>query len=514
MTGMATGKLVSPPTTLRDKLAQLLFVRIGSNLPPVCTVEEDEERVARLLETCPVGGLLLFNGGPNVKESLNRLQAMSRVPLLVGADIERGVGQQVEGCTLVPHAMAFGRLPPSEGKSAIATFAKELAHEAREVGIHITFGPVADVNTNPRNPIIATRAFGEDPQRVAELADAYVKGVQSAGLLATAKHFPGHGDTDEDSHETLPCVGRSLDELQARELIPFQAAIDARCALIMTAHVAYPALDSSGAPATLSPLILQKLLRDEMGFGGAVCSDSLLMAGVRERFENEGEMALAVLRAGVDLLLDLHDAPAVVDYLCQCVADGRLAETRVDEALGRVRKLKQLAAQPLSTQRSAHLNAEHVARAAVTRIHGANSPALPLRPDESLAAVLVKPFETPLDPPEQPLAAALRERFRDVRYVQLGPDAGTAAFETARQLARDARQLLIAVIVRPATWHAFGLLPEQSELVHQLTRSRPTVLASLGIPYILDDYPDAVVRICAYSDVPASQRALAEFLAT
>jgi beta-glucosidase-like glycosyl hydrolase len=420
----------------------------------------------------------------------------------------------VAGYTLFPHAMAFGKLPESEGNAAIGAFAEILAREASEVGIQITFGPVADVNTNPRNPIIATRAFGEDPQRVAELVAAYVKVVQSAGLLATAKHFPGHGHTDEDSHETLPSVGRSLGELEACEFMPFQAAIDARCALIMTAHVAYSAVDSSETPATLSPAILQKLLRDEMGFAGAVCSDSLLMAGVRERFETEGQMALAVLQAGVDLLLDVEDAAAVVDYLCQCVFDDRLAEARVDQALSRLWALKQFASQQVSWQEFGRINTERVARGAITITQAASSTALPLKPDEPLVAILLKPFEIPLDPPEQPLGAALRERFRDVRYRQLGPNADPAAFEAARQLAQGARQLLIAVIVRPAAWHAFGLQPEQSEFVGQLVRSRPVVLASLGVPYVLDDYPEAAVRICGYSDVPVSQQALAQFLVT
>jgi beta-glucosidase-like glycosyl hydrolase len=519
MSDAAAAKLGAPPTGLREKLAQLLFVRIGSNLPPIRIVEDDEERVAQLLANCPVGGLLLFNGGPDTRSSFDRLQARSTTPLLIASDIERGVGQQVKGYTLFPHAMAFDRLG-NDASRTVAEYARSLAQEARAAGIHITFGPVADVNTNPKNPIIATRAYSENPQRAAELSAAYVTAAEAAGLRTTAKHFPGHGDTHQDSHDSLPSVARSLDELEACELVPFRAAVNAGCSLAMTAHVAYPAIDPTGTPATLSRTILQTVLREQLGFRGVVCSDSLLMAGVRDRFATEHEMALAVLTAGVDLLLDVNDPAKVVDYLSGCVERGTLNRHRVDEAFGRVWALKKRAfakqaertpigVEP-STAESAQL-AKHVARGAIQVIGGASA-ALPCDRDAPLVAVLLKPFETPIDPAEQPLAAALREHFREVQYLQLGPRSDAGAFEAAYQTARGAKQLLLAMIVRPAAWHTFGLRPEQKEFVQRLTNGRDTILASLGVPYALNDYPQATVRICTYSDVPVSQQALAEFL--
>ena len=504
---------------LRDKIAQLIFVRIGSNLPPVLRVEEDEARVARLLETCPVGGLLLFNGGAETKASLERLQQSSRVPLLVASDVERGVGQQVKGYTLFPHAMAFEKLG-ADAEHFVAEFARSIATEGRDVGIHIVFGPVADVNTNPRNPIIATRAFSENAQRTAELTRAYVAAAEAAGLATTAKHFPGHGDTHQDSHDSLPTVPRSVDELESCELVPFQAAIDAGCSLVMTAHVAYPALDPSGLPATLSAAILQNLLRNKMRFHGVICSDSLLMAGVRDRFASEEEMSLAVLSAGVDLLLDLREPMRVVDYLCDCVATGKLGSARVEEALARVWALKRKVFHAASHVAHAQIRApatsisslaEQVARQAIEIQRG--GPALPFDAEKPLVAILLKPFETPIDPPEQPLAAVLRERFRDVQYMQLGPKSDATAYESAGKLASGAQQLLVAMIVRPAAWHAFGLRSEQREFVERLTHERrDVVLASLGVPYALHDYPTAAARICTYSDVPVSQQALTEFL--
>jgi beta-glucosidase-like glycosyl hydrolase len=509
------------PTELRDKLAQLIFVRIGSNLPPVRTVEEDVACVARLLESCPVGGLLVFNGGLAAKQALERLQRIAAVPLLVAADVERGVGQQVKGLTRFPHAMAFGRVGIN-APAAVAAFAEVTAREARDVGIHISFGPVADVNTNPRNPIIATRAFSERPERAAELAAGYVTAAEAAGLRTTAKHFPGHGDTHQDSHDSLPSVTRSLDELEACELVPFRAAVDAGCSLVMTAHVAYPAIDPSGAPATLSRIILNDVLRGCLRFRGVICSDSLLMAGVRDRFETEEELALAALTAGVDLLIDLRDPLRVIEHLCRCVEHGTLSQHRVDEALQRVWALKQR-----TFAEAAHIRAhpgkeplepaaqlaERIARNAIETI-GDSRPALPFNAELPLTVILLKPFESAIEPPEQPLAGALRSHFHDVRYVELGPRSNTAEIAAAYELARGAKQLLLAMVVRPAAWHAFGLLPEQREFLHRLTRECDTVLASLGVPYALNDFPDASVRICTYSDVPVSQQVLAEFLIT
>jgi beta-glucosidase-like glycosyl hydrolase len=497
---------------LRDRLAQLVMVRIGSNLPPVVVVDDDEKRIAELLERCPVSGLLLFNGTKALTpEALRRLQAKSQYPLLVGSDIERGVGQQVRGYTLFPHAAALAR-----SSSGVGAFVETTCREAREAGIHITFAPVADVNSNRRNPIIAIRAFSEDPERAAQLSAVYIRLAETSGLLTTAKHFPGHGDTHQDSHDSLPSVAKSLDELRVCELLPFQAAIDAGCSLVMTAHVAFPKIDPSGLPATLSPLLLKNLLRDEMGFEGVVCSDSLLMAGVRDLFDNEGEMALAALNAGVDLLLDIKDPVTVIDHLMACVGNGTLREDRVHEALERVWALKRKAfdnssdavRQPSEVDSSA---AARIAREAV-EITGDTGGILPLDPDRPLAAILLKPFATAIDPPEQPLAAALRERFRDVRYIELGPRADAAALDAARQMALAVEQLVVAMIVRPAAWHAFGLLALQAEFVRRLTAERPAVVASLGVPHALDDYPAAAVRICTYSDVAVSQQALADVL--
>ena len=498
--------------TLREKIAQLICVRIGSNWPPVQTVEQEEERVGKLLDECCVGGLALFNGGPQTRQTLDRLQAQARVPLLIASDIERGVGQQVNGYSLFPHAMAFGQLPGEEAKFAVEEFASTVAFEAAETGIHATFAPVADVSTNPNSPIISTRAFCEDPQRAAELVSAFINRVQASGLLATAKHFPGHGDTDLDSHSTLPTVSKTRAQLEACELVPFRAAIAAGCALIMTAHISYPALDATGTPATFSPLILRQLLREELGFAGVICSDSLLMAGARDQYKSEGAMAHAALLAGVDWLLDVSDPIGVADHLCQCVDQGTLEVCTIEQSLERIWKLKERITRA-TCHKAVASDALSVARK-VIRLASVRGPSiLPLAKDKPVTAILLKPFETPLDPPEQPLGKALRNRFSYASYIQLGPTADASAYERAGNAARAASQLVIAMVVRPAAWQVFGLLPAQHRFVESLLQERgDVVLVSLGVPSILNDFPQAAAAICTYSDVPASQAALVDFL--
>lgn len=509
------------PTDLREKLAQLMMVRIGSNLPPIQTAADDEKRVATLLDEVPVGGLVLFNGGASAKDVLARLQQRVHVPLLIGSDIERGVGQQVKGFPTFPHAMAFERLG-NEAVGSVSEYVRHLAQDSHEVGIHIAFGPVADVNTNPRNPIIATRAYAETPQRAAELVAAYIRSAESSGLLTTAKHFPGHGDTHQDSHDSLPSVNRTLEQLVANELVPFRSAIEAGCSLVMTAHVSFPQIDASGAPATLSRALLHDVLRDELGFQGVVCSDSLLMAGVRDRFNTEGEMALEALNAGVDLLLDIRDPLEVMEFLATSIEQKKLDESRVEIALQRVWSLKQkvFGVPPTEsagnrygyTHASSTELAERVARRAIHILRDEGANPLPLAADLPLVAVLLKPFNTPLDPPEQPLAAALRDRFQAVEYFEISPQTSPDQLKKVEQAALHASQLLVAMIVKPAAWHVFGLLPQQKEFVERLSKARSLVLASLGVPYIFDEYPDAKTCVCTYSDVPVSQKALADYM--
>jgi beta-glucosidase-like glycosyl hydrolase len=228
-----------------------------------------------------VGGFILFGGPQDAVRALTReLQQRSRTPLLIGADLERGAGQQFAGATGLPPLAAIASLNDTD---AVRRAARLTAREARTLGVNWDYAPVCDLDVVPENPIIGTRSLGSSPARVADLASEWIDACQSEGVLACAKHFPGHGRTREDSHAGLPTVSASADTLHMEDLVPFRAAIDAGVGSMMTAHVAYPSLDPTGAPATLSREILQWLLRQQLRFDGLIVTDALMMEAVRAR---------------------------------------------------------------------------------------------------------------------------------------------------------------------------------------------------------------------------------------
>ncbi len=519
---------------LRRKAAGLVVVRLGSNMQPPRRAEEDAAGVKALLDRYPLGGVILFNGSwPDTRSTLADLQRVAlrgepTRPMLVMTDMERGLGQQVAGATVFPHARALAAL--EEAEAMTEQFARASAREALACGVHVTFAPVADVNRNPANPVISVRAFSEEPERAARLAAAYVRGCRAEGLLSTAKHFPGHGNTAEDSHAVLPAVADARAVLDRTDLVPFRAALDAGCELVMTAHVAYPALDPSGRPATLSAPILRGLLRDELGFGGVVISDSLHMGGIQAEGRSEADLAAEQLRAGVDLLLDARNPEAMIEGLVAAVEAGTLGEDVVDDALARADRLRTRLAGRFSPEvftdpsravptdevgSEGHRRlAARIARQAVA----VEGEAVRWATGEGLLAVLVKPHASHLDPPEQPLGAALREALPGVAYREVGPETDGAALGALAEEARAAQRVLLALVAKPAAWHAFGLLAGQQDFVDAVVRdavvrSRPAVVAALGSPRVLDGLAEAATRLCTYSDAPVSQQALADVLA-
>lgn len=278
-----------------------------------------------------VGGFIIFGGTiESVRRLTSDLLRRSERPLLIASDLERGPGQQITGLTEFPPPMALASL----GDPAVVRWAGAVtAQEARAVGINWVFAPVADLDVLPENPIVQTRAFGDDPDRVATNVRTWIEGCQTAGALACAKHFPGHGRTAVDSHVTLPVVVEEAETLRTTDLYPFVVAVESGVASLMTAHVAYPALDSSGLPATLSQEILGHL-RKRMRYDGLVVTDALIMDGALQG-RRESDAAVEAIQAGVDLVLYPNDPRRVRDALAQALASGALSAKRFDEALAR-----------------------------------------------------------------------------------------------------------------------------------------------------------------------------------
>ena len=296
-----------------------------------------------------VGGVTMSLGSPiEVAEKINAMQRAAKVPLMVAADLEPNLGRleggvfthylmDAGGATVFPNAMAIA----ATGRESDAfDVGKAIGREAKAIGILVNFAPTVDVNNNPSNPVINTRSFGEDPRRVAALASAFVKGSQEAGVVAAIKHFPGHGDTDVDSHSSLPTVTGNMARLDSVELVPFAAGIDAGAGMVMTAHIALPGLyGDSATPATLAPRIITGLLRDKLHFNGLAITDAMTMGGIAKAYTMEQSNLLAV-QSGADVLLKPSDPTRSVDALVAAVERGEISRARIDSSVRRTLELK------------------------------------------------------------------------------------------------------------------------------------------------------------------------------
>nr|NIP82751.1 hypothetical protein [Gemmatimonadota bacterium]NIQ58710.1 hypothetical protein [Gemmatimonadota bacterium]NIU78900.1 hypothetical protein [Gammaproteobacteria bacterium]NIX47665.1 hypothetical protein [Gemmatimonadota bacterium]NIY12039.1 hypothetical protein [Gemmatimonadota bacterium] len=345
--------------TLEQKVAQLVVAYLEGGHPRDGSARW--RRARRLVLEERVGGFIVGVGPTRGTATwLNELQSLSEVPLLVTADLEWGPGTRLRGATVLPINMALAAAGPAD----VAYEAGRItALEARAAGIHMAFAPVADVNVNPENPVINTRSYGSDPAEVSRRVVAFIRGARSAGLLTVVKHFPGHGDTETDSHLAMPVLDVDRFRLDEVELAPFRAAIGAGVDGVMTAHLAVPALDPQERPrpATLSPPILTDLLRRDLRFPGLVVTDALHMDGVKGQGRT-GEVAVAALKAGADVLLIPPDEAEAIDAVVRAVRRGELSEARIDASVRRVLMAKAAAGLDASRDVNTAMLAERVGR--------------------------------------------------------------------------------------------------------------------------------------------------------
>ncbi|MDX1996165.1 MAG: DUF1343 domain-containing protein [Thermoanaerobaculia bacterium] len=502
--------------TLPQKAAQILFVRAGGPYRSPAAPENRELRswVAEL----GVGGVVLFATELEaVPRHLGDLQRLAPVPLLVASDLERGLSFRVDpGPVPLPSAMAFG----ATGSEDAAYFLGEVtAREARAVGIHWALAPVVDVNNNPDNPVINIRSFGEDPALVGRLGAAFVRGARAGGVLTSAKHFPGHGDTATDSHLARPRLTGSRERLDTVELAPFRELIAAGVDSIMVGHLEAPALDATYTPATLSRAIITDLLRGELRFDGVVVTDALDMTGLRPAWT--GEAVVDAVVAGADVLLLPHDPRVAVGELVRAVESGRLPVARLDEAVRRVlvwkarlgldrERMPDAAEIPRAVARPEDVaRGREIAEAAITVVknHGG---VLPLAVESDLSLlhlVLSSDFSdrTIRGIPESEFEA----RNVPVETVRLGPE---IAEDTARRLlarARTASHVVVSAFVKVTSGKGtVDMVPRQAQFLTELAATGvPVVVVSYGSPYLLRQFPAVPVYLCAYGSSEASQRA-------
>jgi beta-N-acetylhexosaminidase len=493
-----------------------------------------------------VGGVILFRS--NVYEAavlVGKLQEAARVPLLVSADLEAGLGMRFDDVTYGAWAMAVAATgdPALAERRALAT-----AREARAIGIAQVFAPVADVNVNPDNPVINVRSFGEDPGQVSRYVEATVNGLREGGVLATLKHFPGHGDTDVDTHRSLAIVGADRPRLESVELMPFRAGIKAGAESVMVAHVAVPALDATPAPvleappksphavgenveiesrgtmpASLSGPVVTGILRKELGFTGLVVTDAMQMGGITSHF-TAGEAAVRAILAGSDQVVMSADTDAAIAAVREAVKSGRITEARLDESVARIlgwkKKLKLYEnrvpfvgglAKIVDTPPVQALEAE-IARRSLTIVREQPG-ALPLRKGSKLLSLVVAD-EASLNGPTGPLAAEVKARVPSVRTVTLDPRSTPEETRAAVDAAKDADAVLVSLFVRTRSGQGKITVPEagRTAIPQLLALGKPVVVVSFGSPYLLRNFPDLPTYLCAWGGQDIAQVAAVQAL--
>ncbi len=516
--------------SLRQKAAQMVWPNLLGDYAP--TDAAAWRKLVKLVADEGAGGLLISIGSPEeIATKLNALQRAAAIPLLVSSDFEYGAGERARGGYFLPNAIDLGGatiFPPQMAFGAIrdTMLAYEegriTAIEGRALGVHVDFAPDLDVNNNAANPVINTRSYGEDPRLVAALGRSFIRGAQEHGMIATGKHFPGHGDTETNSHSALPIVRASRARLDTVELVPFRAAIGAGVDAIMTFHGSMPALDSSGVPATLSPPVLTGLLRGDLQFRGLIISDAMDMAGGLAHFGLPEAVKRAVA-AGVDVVIQPTDATQAIDAIVAGVQEHRYTESRIDSSVRQLLTLKHQLG--LDRQRYTDLDslraivgdsanqavAREVAERSITVVKDSLH-ALPLGRLTRAARVLsITIAHRPDLGAGVAFAATLRQTFPNLRTEFIDADSpGDVPFRLMSEA--DSADVTIVGSYVGQFWAVTTVAVNAPVVtfIQQLTQrgARPVVVA-FGNPYLLQQVPSVPAYVIAWGGFPVSQQAAA-----
>ncbi len=519
--------------TLRQKIGQLIMPWVLGDFAPEGSPSHD--RILEYIEDQGIGGVIMSVGSPTeVAAKLNDFQAHSNIPLIVAADLETGAGFRMRGAVQMPGTIELGGATDFPSLMAVgATADPQLAYEmgritareARAVGIHIPFAPVLDVNNNPDNPIINVRSFGENPEEVAGLGAAFVRGVQENGAIATGKHFPGHGDTETDSHLGLPAIPHSRARMDSVELFPFRHAIEAGMGAVMTAHISVPSLDGGvGDPSTLSSAVLTDLLRGEMEFDGLLFTDAMDMSAISRGYGAE-EASVRAIEAGADVILMPPSVERAVEGIAAAVESGRIDASRIDASVRRVLETKkqmgldrdravqidqigQVVGIPAHTQVAAE-----IAERSITLLHNGGN-LLPLLGTRS-ARVMSVSFRRSSDVlAGRYFNARLRQTYPRLTTAGLDVDSGPALYESLLRQARQQALVILSTYVTAFSQSGSLALPEEVvDFAGQLTEiGVPHIVVSFGNPYLITELPDVRAYMLAWSGSEASQTAAAQAL--
>ena len=501
--------------SLDEKIGQLFMVAAYSNRDKSHT-----ERLAAMIETYHLGGLIFFQGGPYRQvRMINTLQEKSKIPLLIGFDGEWGLGMRLDSTINFPRQMLLGA---TDNDSLIYEMGREIGRQCRRVGIHVNFAPVVDVNSNPENPVIGTRSFGENKERVARLGTAYMQGLQDEQVLATAKHFPGHGDTDTDSHKTLPTLQHSKERLNNLELFPFRALIRDSVESIMVAHLNIPAYDSTAnRPTTLSPAVVNGLLRDSLGYDGLVFTDAMNMKGLADN-ATAGTAEVQALLAGNDVLLYPLSVPKAIQAIKKALKDSVLSYEDFNNKVRRVLKAKYFAGlhdgftkistdslhQELHTPTALRLN-EQLHEQAVTIVKN-DCDLLPFQNldtlDLSSLVISEKPngtFQTMLSKYAKFSHHAIVNKYSSQGFYD-------KVFNKLK--ARDAVVVGLFGVNQYQVTESMGVAERTRQFLDKLAKETKVVLVVFGNPYALKFFEKQNYLVAAYTENEEMQRAVPQVL--
>ncbi|MBO6576346.1 MAG: serine hydrolase [Rhodothermales bacterium] len=515
--GVAWAESTLQHMSREQKVSQLFAVPAPGTFGS--TDSPEHRRVVELVRDLQVGGVIFFQGTPHHQAAFaNEMQREAPVPLLISQDMETGAGMRLTGATRLPSAMAIAatRDPDLAYLSGSAT-----ALEARAVGVRHVLAPVADVNANAGNPVIDIRSFSDQPGLAAVMVDAFVRGLQDGGVLATAKHFPGHGSTSRDSHFSMPVLTVDYARIDSVDLVPFRAAVSAGAASIMTAHVAFPNLDAgSRRPATLSPPLVNGLLRDSLNFQGLIVSDALNMAGVQQG--TPGTIAVDAFRAGVDMLMMSTNVRAARRALLAAIENGTISESELDMRVRRILRAK--ASAGLHTQRFAPLddvrrevaNADQralsarVAREGLTLLGDTAAAGISDRPGTNVAFIAVSDRSDPER--HHPLREMLRDRLPGARMetVLVTPGTATSMQGAVRRAVRAADDVVVAVYATASSWRYRRETAGAIRQVFRELQGQGAHIVVLGTPYVASAAPSDARVFLTYGDGPAELRAAAD----
>ena len=506
--------------SLPEKVGLMLIAQIEPHT--INTQHKEYHLLSRLVQEGKVGGIMLLKGDALTAATyINYFQSIAPHPLLISSDMERGVAMRLSGATEFPPNMAVAATQDPELAEEMA---EAIAEEATMIGMQQNYAPTVDLNINPLNPVINTRSFGDSVPQTIAMSNAIIKGLQSNGIIATAKHFPGHGDVSVDSHFLLPVLKADRTQLDAYELQPFRAAIERGVISVMVGHLAVPKLTGSMEPASLSKLIVTDLLRKELGFQGLIITDALNMKALYNG-QNVAEISVKAVQAGNDLLLFSPDPELTHSAVVKAVEKGEIAIEQIDNSVRRIlqakawleierRKtadLKQVKRE-VSPPTHQHLS-RRIASRAITLVSDTNH-LLPLKPTEGIVNIIVQDRinnETGKEYIRQ------LDKFYTVTHIRINPGTDSLTYANAAELASKAKAVIVTSYSQSlSSSGALKLSTQQQQFIHSLVgivpKESPLILLSLGTPYIINYFPEISSYLCTYSPTEDCEELAVEVL--